>query len=115
MIIAHLLTDDFLLADRFPRAVFELTSISPLENAALTTPTHRIVGTLDLPGVRAALAFDAAVTDLGEDRLAVEAHFDLDRTRWGLIYGSARFFAHLGMHVVFDHVGIAMRLVLEPV
>jgi rhodanese-related sulfurtransferase/polyisoprenoid-binding protein YceI len=114
VLIAHLLSGDFLLADRFPRAVFELVSVAPLEDAALTTPTHRVVGNLALRGMTALLTFDAVVTDTGDGKLAVEAHFDLDRTRWGMIYGSARFFAHLGMHVVFDHVGISLRLALDP-
>ena len=76
--------------------------------------TSSVEGTLELRGVRAPLDFEATVSTVKGGALAVEAHFDLDRTRWGLIYGSARFFAHLGMHVVFDHVGIAMRLVLDP-
>jgi hypothetical protein len=34
------------------------------------------------------------------------AHFDFDRTRWNVIYGSSRFFEHLGMHLVFDLISI---------
>jgi len=40
-------------------------------------------------------------------------HFDMDRTRWGVIYGSSRFFEHLGMHLVFDLISFQIRLVFE--
>ena len=114
VLIDHLLADDFLFTARFPEAAFELGAVTALPDAALTEPTHRVDGTLELRGVRAPLAFDAIVSETGDGALAVSASFELDRTRWGILYGSARFFAHLGMHVVFDEVGIAMKLVLRP-
>ena len=42
-----------------------------------------------------------------------EAHFDIDRTRWKVIYGSSRFFKHLGMHLVFDLISIQCRIVFR--
>ncbi len=41
----------------------------------------------------------------------LEGHFDIDRTRWKIIYGSTRFFEHLGMHKVFDLISIQVRIV----
>jgi len=37
--------------------------------------------------------------------------FDIDRTRWNVIYGSSRFFEHLGMHLMFDPISIQIRIV----
>jgi hypothetical protein len=66
---------------------------------------------LKLRGVSADLEFDATVA-LGEDgSLVMEAHFDIDRTRWNVIYGSTRFFEHLGMHKVFDLLSFQIRIV----
>lgn len=42
------------------------------------------------------------------------AHFEFNRTRWGVIYGSSRFFRHLGMHLVFDLISLQLRIVTEP-
>jgi hypothetical protein len=47
--------------------------------------------------------------------MTIEAHFDIDRTRWKVIYGSARFFEHLGMHLVFDPISIQIYLMLSTV
>jgi hypothetical protein len=41
----------------------------------------------------------------------LEAHFDIDRTCWDIIYGSTRFFEHLGMHKVFDLVSLQLYIV----
>ena len=41
----------------------------------------------------------------------MESHFDIDRTRWGITYGSPRFFERLGMHLVFDLISIQLRIV----
>lgn len=47
--------------------------------------------------------------------MAIEAHFDIDRTRWKEIYGSARLFEHLGMQLLFDPVSIEMRLLFSMI
>jgi polyisoprenoid-binding protein YceI len=67
-------------------------------------------GALKLRGVTADLDFTATVNRTPENGLTAEAHFDIDRTRWKIIYGSARFFEHLGMHVVFDLISFQLRI-----
>jgi len=42
------------------------------------------------------------MNQLTDEMIGIEAHFDIDRTKWDIIYGSSRFFEHLGMHLVFD-------------
>ena len=43
------------------------------------------------------MRFEATVNLRPDGGYAIEAHFDIDRTQWGIIYGSSRFFKHLGM------------------
>jgi len=66
---------------------------------------------LELRGLKAQQDFMATVTKTPENGVAAEAHFDIDRTRWNIIYGSTRFFEHLGMHLVFDMISIQVRIV----
>jgi polyisoprenoid-binding protein YceI len=112
VLVEHLKSDDFFFVERFPQAVYRLRAAAPLPDGASTTPNYRVEGDLELRGVTVPLGFDATVNQLSDGRIAVEAHFDVDRTRWGVIYGSARFFAHLGKHVVFDPVSIRLRIVV---
>ena len=111
VLIAHLLSDDFFWTKRFPTATFHLERLDPIVGGHLTTPNTTLSGALEMMGVRAPLQFPATLTTLPDKRLAAEAHFDIDRTRWNILYGSSRFFDHLGMHVVFDLITIQLKLV----
>jgi polyisoprenoid-binding protein YceI len=95
----------------FPSAVLTVTEGVPVETPFLSTPNYGLKATLQLRGVKADLAFQATVTKTEGGGLAAEAHFDIDRTRWGAIYGSARFFENLGMHLVFDLISFQVKIV----
>lgn len=112
-LIEHLMSDDFFFVRMFPEARFEVQSVTPLENATPTSPNYQIAGELEIRGIRRPFSFPATVNPAGENQIAAEAHFDIDRTRWGVIYGSSRFFACLGMHRVYDWISFEIRIVFE--
>jgi rhodanese-related sulfurtransferase/polyisoprenoid-binding protein YceI len=111
VLLAHIKSDDFFLTHLFPTAGYEIHSAAPIAEPFLTVQNYAINGTLELRGVKARQDFMATVTRTPESGLSAEAHFDMDRTRWNIIYGSARFFEHLGMHLVFDLISIQVRIV----
>ncbi len=111
VLIAHLKSDDFFLSSIFSTAKFEIHNSTPVKEPFLTVPNYSINGALELRGVKAEQDFMATVSKTAENGLTVEAHFDIDRTRWNIIYGSTRFFDHLGMHLVFDLISIQVRIV----
>jgi polyisoprenoid-binding protein YceI len=111
ILIAHLKSDDFFLTKLFPRAGFEINTAVPVKEPYVSLPNYDISGTLELKGVKAQQRFAATVTKTPENGLIAEAHFDIDRTKWGVIYGSARFFEYLGMHLVFDLISVQVRIV----
>ena len=113
VLIAHLLSDDFLFVDKHPLVHFAVQQADPLPTATPGAVNCRLQGELTMRGRAEPLAFPATVAPI-EGGVAAEAHFDLDRTRWGLLYGSGRFFRHLGMHLVNDAVSIQLRLVCRP-
>ncbi|MFO7580679.1 MAG: YceI family protein, partial [Nitrosomonas halophila] len=106
----HLKSDDFFYVKLFPKAVFTITEGKPNDPAWLTSPNYSVKGELNLRGISAALEFDATVNKADKNSLAIESHFDIDRTQWNIIYGSTRFFEHLGMHKVFDLISIQVNL-----
>jgi polyisoprenoid-binding protein YceI len=111
----HLKSDDFFFVDVFPEATYEITQGVPRTGPESTwpnsSPNYTISGILTLRGISAALDFDTTLNILPDGRLSAEAHLDVDRTRWNIIYGSSRFFEHLGMHLVFDLISIQMKIV----
>lgn len=112
---AHLASDDFFFVTLFPQATLEDMVLTPLRGATATTPNYRLTAHLALRGVRGKLAMNVAVRRIDDaGGLALAGHCDLDRTRWGVLYGSARFFRHLGYHRVDDAISLDFRLVYAP-
>ncbi len=111
ILIDHLKSDDFFFVERFPVARFSLVRARPVENAAPGCANFGVEGTLSLKGFDGGITFPAVVESIADGGFAAEAHFDLDRTRWGVIYGSGRFYEHLGMHLVYDLITIQVRIV----
>jgi len=108
---AHLRSDDFFFTKIFPKAVFTINEANRIEPGWLTAPNYHVSGELNLRGVSADLEFDAAVAPNQDGSFVLEAHFDIDRTRWNVIYGSTRFFVYLGMHKVFDLLSFQIRMI----
>lgn len=117
---AHLASEDFFLTSLFPTAKYVLDSGTMLRDASPGSPNYEFHGRLELRGASHALAFPATVRPFDGDPasglepgISVEAHFDLDRTRWGAVYGSGKLFRHLGYHLVYDLVSFQIRLVVR--
>ena len=109
----HLKSDDFFFVKKFPEAHFKLLAKPIDHNRNSSSPNYHVKGELTLCGITASQEFDASLLQDENGRLAAEAHFDFDRTYWGVIYGSTRFFKHLGMHLVFDHISLQLRIMTE--
>ena len=108
----HLRSDDFFFTDKFPQARLSFGGVHA--DVPAGSPNYDLLGKLALRGVKAPLAVPATLGHLAEGRLALSARFEWDRTAWGVVYGSGRFFKFLGYHVVYDLVGVQARVVLEP-
>ena len=111
VLVSHLKSDDFFLVKAFPKAKFTINSGQLAEEPHLSSPNYEVNGTLNLRGVKADLSFATTIASTDDGGLIAEAHFDIDRTRWNVIYGSTRFFENLGMHLVFDLISFQVRIV----
>jgi len=111
VLIAHLESDDFFFVKMFPKATFTIKKARPLDEPTLTAPNFEFMGSLKLRGLTREVEFPATVNLLMDNTIGIEGHFDIDRTKWDIIYGSSRFFEHLGMHLVFDLISIQLRIV----
>ena len=109
----HLRSDDFFFTTLFPEANFDTTVIRLVEEGQATRPNAMMQGVLSLRGMENEIAFPAHIRNLAGGRIAVIGNLDFDRTQWGIIYGSSRFFHHLGYHTVYDFISVDFRLVLQ--
>jgi rhodanese-related sulfurtransferase/polyisoprenoid-binding protein YceI len=110
VLIWHLKSDDFFDVQRFPVAEFQLSKITALPNARLGSPNFEVTGTLTLKGVSNEVTFPAMLAPGADGSLAADAHFDIDRTRWNVLYGSGKFYEKLGKHLANDEISLALKL-----
>lgn len=110
MLLQHLANADFFLTSEFPEATFTVSSAQPIPTSTLGTPNFMIEGSLTLRGVSQPIRFPALIALHGEDQLVAQAQLEIDRTRWGINYGSGRLFAWLGKHVVNDFIDLHLKI-----
>ena len=113
VLVSHLKSEDFFLVKLFPTAKFIINGGKLDDEPYLSSPNYEVDGTLGLRGVKADLSFPATITNTDDNGLVAEAHFDIDRTRWNVIYGSTMFFEHIGMHLVFDLISFQVKIVAK--
>jgi polyisoprenoid-binding protein YceI len=110
MLIQHLHGDDFFDVPHHPTARFEAISAEPIPGATEGSSSHRIHGNLTLRGITQPLDFPVAIATADDSRLTAQGLIDLDRTAFGSVYGSGKFFRFLGKHVVNDHIHLHVKL-----
>lgn len=114
MLIAHLKSDDFFAVAEHPTAEFKATTVTPIPACTDGSANQMIHGLFTLRGSAQPLEFPALIAKGPDGSLTAQAEFDLDRTKWGAIYGSGKFFARLMNHVVNDLVHLHLKLKFEP-
>ena len=111
VLISHLKSDDFFFVSLFPKAEVIIDAGRRIDSPLLSSPNYEIEGRLKLRGASKDILFPATLYKSEQGGIQAEAHFDFDRTRWDIIYGSSRFFEHLGMHLVYDPISIQLRMI----
>ena len=114
MLIHHLKSDDFFDVEKFPEAEFRLTRIDRIADATPGCPNWNLAGELTLKGVKGDLSFAAVLGPTPDGVLAADAHFDIDRTRWNVRYGSGKFYEKLGKHLVNYLISLGLKIVTLP-
>ena len=112
-LIAHLKSDDFFSVDKYPRAEFVISASMPLSGVRADEPNYQIRGDFTLRGVTKPIDFTAVVAKKADGAFTAQAVLELDRTVWGVIYGSAKFFGRLGQHLVNDLVRLHLKVVTK--
>ena len=113
MLHRHLKSEDFFDVERYPTAIFELGGAAAIAGATPGTPNVEIAGKLTVKGTTHPLCFPAMVAAQEDGTLKAQAAIDLDRTLWGVCYGSGRLYERLGMHLVNDLISIELFIVTQ--
>jgi polyisoprenoid-binding protein YceI len=115
MLIQHLASDDFFDVAKYQMARFQLTAAKALAPGTAGSPNYEMSGRLTLKGVTDQVTFPAIVGQCDPNTIAGQAHLEFDRTRWDVQYGSEKFFAFLGKHLVSDLVHLHLIIIATRV
>jgi polyisoprenoid-binding protein YceI len=113
MLIHHLSSDDFFDVAKYPVAKFQLTGAQATPPGTAGSPNYELSGRLTLKGVTDQVTFPAVVGQSEPEAIAAQAHLEFDRTRWDVRYGSGKFFAFLGKHLVNDLVHLHLLIIAK--
>ncbi len=101
-LVGHLKSEDFFDVAKFPVSKLEITEVIPIQNAASGQPNYNVKGNLTIRGVTKGITFPAAL-NITDSKVTGNSTFDIDRTEFGLKYGSGKFFEGLGDKMIKDN------------
>lgn len=111
VLIAHLESDDFFDVEHFPEARFVITENHVGPRATPGSLDQQLRGDLTLKGTTKPVAFLISAGTTDDGRVAAQATLSFDRTEWGVLYGSGKFFRRLAGHLVNDVIDLQVKVV----
>ena len=103
----HLFSQDFFAVEEHPSAAFTITSVEKSSDG-----TYMVTGDLTIKGETAPVTFPASVTYEG-DVVTATGTVTVDRTKYGVRYGSNSFFDNLGDKAISDEFTLDISLVAK--
>lgn len=110
----HLKTADFFDVKNFPVASFTIKkTVAKLDRLdSAKTFNYAITGDLTIKGITNEISFPAKIY-AGNEKLRAEASVEINRTKWGLTYGSGSFFQNLADNVISDIISFSFSITAE--
>lgn len=99
---------DFFNVNQFPTANFVITGIKATENGMA-----KLSGNLTLKGKTQNVSFPVSVYDEGDKMTLKSDSFTIDRTKWGITYGSKSFFDNLGDKFINDEMELQILVIAK--
>ncbi|AMJ64942.1 YceI family protein [Hymenobacter sp. PAMC 26628] len=110
--VGHMSSDDFFGAEKNPTSTFKIVSVTPIKGAAATANNATIVGDMMIKGVTNRLTFPAKV-GVKNGVAAATGKVTIDRTKFGLKYGSKSFFDSIGDKAIYDDFTLDFNVVAK--
>lgn len=103
-LLGHLKTDDFFGTEKFPKAMLTIKSATAKGNNM-----YDVKADLTIKGTTSEIMFPATVAVTG-GALTATANFNIDRTKFGIKYGSGSFFENLGDKAISNDFQVEINL-----
>ncbi|MGI4823259.1 MAG: YceI family protein [Janthinobacterium lividum] len=110
--VGHMSSGDFFDAPAFPTSTFKITSVTPIAGAAADADNATITGDMTIKGVTQRVSFPAKV-GVKNGVAAATGKVTIDRTKFGLKYGSKSFFDSIGDKAINDEFTLAFNVIAK--
>jgi polyisoprenoid-binding protein YceI len=107
----HIKGKDFFMVETYPTARFALKTATPAADVA-TSHAYTITGDLTIKDKTNEISMQA-VAYTKDGLLHVVATTEIDRTKWGIIYGSGSFFKEMADKAIDDTFTVSFDLVAK--
>lgn len=104
--------DDFFNVTKFPTGKFEITGV---EASTVAGANANIKGNLTLRDKTNEITFPANVTISDSTVTVTASKFNIDRTKWGVNYGSKNIFKDLGDKFINDEIALELQFSAKAV
>lgn len=106
-LMGHLASDDFFSIEKFPESKMVVKKVT-----LVAGNEYHFVADLTIKGITQPIEFNAKST-LNGDKLTAEGVITVNRTLFGIKYGSGSFFEGLGDKVIYDDFTLAFSVVAK--
>lgn len=105
-LVAHLKSNDFFAVADYPEAKMVVTKVENTEKAN----EYRVAADVTIKDVTNEVVFDVIVDEINGS-IALSASFDIDRTLWGVTFGSEKFSERVVDEVISDTISFDIALI----
>lgn len=106
---SHLKGDNFFGATTNPTGTFTVDSIT----TATAKDTYTVKGNLTLKGTTKPVEFPVVMTQSATGKVTAQGAVTINRTLWGITYGSGTFFDNLADNAIDDNIKLRLTLVAQ--
>ncbi len=106
-LIGHLSSDDFFSVEKFPESKMEIKKVE-----LVSGDEYKFGADLTIKGITNPVEFKAQV-QLNGDKLKAAGVITVNRTLYGIKYGSGSFFQGLGDKVIYDDFTLSFEVVAQ--
>ncbi|MGY3090422.1 polyisoprenoid-binding protein YceI [Hymenobacter sp. UYAg731] len=110
--VGHMSSDDFFGVATYPTSTFKIASVTPIKGAAANADNVTIAGDLTIKGVTQRISFPAKA-GVKDGVAAASGKVTIDRTKFGLKYGSKSFFESIGDKAIYDTFDLTFNVIAK--
>lgn len=103
----HLNSEDFFAVEQFPTALFNLSGMKYVDGQYVAS------GSLQIKDTTGPVSFPVTLKN-DNGSVIITGTATIDRTKYGIKYGSGQFFENLGDKMIYDEFELKFNLFAEP-